>query len=283
MRLEEYIYKRKKEDGINEYDLEKRSEHTRICVNYVFEYFHNYLDTRSADKLTVLHEQKVEKYRKIIHEYNDDVQEWLLSLYISHGKYMHKQLMSFITADYFLLYDSEAEFRALSYDIYPRVIKKFKFLEGQSESLYAFIKDAHRVRGLKKPYNDFFISVEINDWIETTYRKFEVNIYNFCDEWLHCFYDDISLWPKGHKLKGKYYDKRPEFQNVTVPESFYWHYDYTQKSNLFGLDTLYRNMPKKSFTRGKKQEFEAVLLYCWLHGITSDAGYWTTYAETVLE
>ena len=39
MRIEEFILKRKTEDGINEYDREKRAENTRICVDYVYEYF----------------------------------------------------------------------------------------------------------------------------------------------------------------------------------------------------------------------------------------------------
>ena len=37
MKLEEYILKRKMEDGINEFDKDKRAENTKICVNYVFE------------------------------------------------------------------------------------------------------------------------------------------------------------------------------------------------------------------------------------------------------
>ncbi len=61
-----------------------------------------------------------------------------------------------------------------------------------------------------------------------------------------------------------------------------WDYDYKQKNNLFGLDLLYRNMPKKNFTRGKKEEFEAVLMYCWLHGVNNDDEYWEQYVETVL-
>ena len=36
MTLEEYVIKRKREDEINEFDLEKRMENTRICVNYIF-------------------------------------------------------------------------------------------------------------------------------------------------------------------------------------------------------------------------------------------------------
>lgn len=54
------------------------------------------------------------------------------------------------------------------------------------------------------------------------------------------------------------------------------------KSNLFCLDSLYRSMPKKSFIKGRKQELEAILLYCWLHGVTSDDEYWNEYAQQVL-
>ena len=50
MKLEEYIVKRKTEDGINEYDFEHRIQNTQICVNYIFEYFNNYLETRPADE-----------------------------------------------------------------------------------------------------------------------------------------------------------------------------------------------------------------------------------------
>ena len=283
MKLEEYISMRKKEDRINEYDVDKRTANTRICVNYVFEYFDNYLDTRSVDKLTVLHEQKVEKYRHMIREYNEDVQEWLTSFYISHGKHIHKHLRDLVVGNYFLLYNSEAEFRALSYEVYPIAVKKLPFLEGQSEAIFAFIKDTHRIRSNPASYRqDVFISEEIDEWIDTTYRKFGVNIYNFCREWVDYFMDHPDIWPKGHKSKSKYYDEDSGTKNFNAHNSLYWNYDYKQKSNLFGLDALYRNMPKKSFTKGRKQEFEAVLLYYWLHGPTSDSAYWNTYVETVL-
>ena len=162
MKLEEYILKRKLEDGINEFDLNKRMENTRVCVNYVFEYFNNYLDTAPADEKTVLHEQKVDKYRKVLSQYSPDIQDWLISLYSSHGKYMHKQLINLITDDYFLLYDRELEFRALSYDVYPKAIKRFKFLEGQSEMVFRFIKEVHRIKNAFHPYTDFYISDDIN-------------------------------------------------------------------------------------------------------------------------
>lgn len=284
MKLEEYIVKRKKEDGINEYDFEQRVQNTHICVNYVFEYFNNYLETRPADEKTVLHEQKIDKYRNIIRDYDSDIIEWLVSLYSSYGKYMHQQLKNLITDDFFLLFDSDAEFRSISYDIYSAAKKKFKFLDGQSEMLFRFVKDAHRVESLFHSYDkDFFISEGVNEWIFDTYNKHGVNIYKYCDELVFYYYDHPDIWPKGHKKRSQfYYDKRNEYKGENFNDSVYWDYDYRQKSNLFGLDSLYRKMPKKSFIRGRKQEFEATLMYCWLHRITSDDDYWEEYSSNVL-
>ncbi len=279
MKLEEYIFKRKKEDGINECDLEKRSENTRICVNYIFEYFNNYLDTQVADERTLLHEQKIDKYRNLIGDYDPEIREWLVSIYSSYGKYMHRHLIGLINSDYFLLYDSDAEFRALSYEIYPKAAKRFNFLEGQSEMVFRFLKEVHRVKNLVSPFEaEFNISEDINEWIHATYRKHGVNIYNFCCEWVSYFSDHPEMWPKGHRLKSAYYSKEAK---IRISDSMYWDYDYKQKSNLFGLDALYTKMPKKSFTRGKKQEFEAVLMYCWLHKVEANDEYWHEYSKSL--
>ena len=83
MKLEEYIAKRKKEDGINEFDLQKTADNTRICVNYIFEYFNNYLESRGADNETILHMDKLDKYRQKLNEYDPEIQDWLVNLYSS--------------------------------------------------------------------------------------------------------------------------------------------------------------------------------------------------------
>ena len=80
MTLEQYILMRKKEDSINEYDLSKRSENIRICVNYIFEYFDNYLENSPDSEKTFLEEQKQDKYRQLVSKYSPDVQDWLVEL-----------------------------------------------------------------------------------------------------------------------------------------------------------------------------------------------------------
>lgn len=283
MNLEEYMMKRKKEDGINEYDMDKRLENTRICVNYVFEYFDNYLNAAPVDQATVLHDQKIDKYRNYVKDYSPDIQEWLVSLYASYGKYMHMKLMGYVYARYFLLFDSDAEFRSLSYEVYPKAVKQFKFLEGQSEMVFSFLKDAHRVKSLFSPYDQGrFISDSINEWIDITYKKFGVNIYNFCYEWIRIFANNPDIWPKGHKHRNELYETRHMDKYYNPNNSVYYDYDYKQSSNLFGLDSLYGEMTKKSFIKGRKRDFEAVLMYCWLHCEISDEEYWETYSKNVL-
>ena len=58
----------------------------------------------------------------------------------------------------------------------------------------------------------------------------------------------------------------------------FYDYDFRQKNNLFGLDMLYRNMPKKVFVKGKKQEFEAVLMYYYCHEWDRQEEYWEEYS-----
>ena len=129
--------------------------------------------------------------------------------------------------------------------------------------------------------NRTYISESINDWIYETYRKYRVNIYRFCYEWAHWYYNNHEVWPKGHKRKSEDYDRRETLEKWGL-SSLIWDYDYKQKSNLFGIDLLYRNMPKKRFIKGRKQELEAIIMYCWLHGVTSDNDYWEEYSQNVL-
>lgn len=281
MKLEEYVAMRKKEDGINEFDLKSRAENTRICVNYIFEYFNNYLDIKPSEEMTLLTEERINKYRRLIHEYSPEVKEWLISFFISHSKHMHKYLANLIKDNsdvYFFLYDSATEFRALSYKIYSIAIKKFDFLKGHSEMIYAFVKDYHRIRSKFFPYEKgYFISDRVNEWINNTYSKFGVNILRFCIEWSSYFGDHLDLWTQGHKIKSENYEKYKGSDH----EDWCYDYDYKQKKDLFGLDSLYRKMPKKSFTRGRKQEFEAVLLYYEIRNY--DTEYWDEYRVNVLE
>lgn len=137
--------------------------------------------------------------------------------------------------------------------------------------LFLFIKDYHHIFSQRSYLMDFpFISEEINDWITKTWEKYNVNVYAFAEDWVSGFYDAEDSWPASHRRKSQYTWRK-------------YDYDYKQKSNLFNLDSLYRKMPKKPFIRGRKQEFEILMMYSWLHSIYGDNdGYWEEYLEKVL-
>ena len=269
--IEEYIVRRKKEDKLNEFDIDARTQNMKLCVDYVFEYFNNYLNITEVEEKTVLHNEKLEKYRKQLGEYEPEVKEWAVGIYYEYGKQMHRYIGNILKADeFFFLYDTDSEFRNASYDCYSKLIKRFSFLKDQTEMLFLFIKDYHRVQSQQRfDFGTLIISDEINDWIEKTWAKHQVNLLAFSYDWINSFFDNEDIWPSTHRNKSQSTWRK-------------YDYDYKQKSNLFNIDSLYRKMPKKSFTKGRKQEFEILFMYYWLHDMEGDNDYWQEYLEAVL-
>lgn len=269
--IEEYIARRKKEDKLNEFDLDARTQNMKICVDYVFDYFNNYLNTTEADEKTVLHNEKLEKYHKQLREYEPEVREWAVGIYNEYGKQMNRYIGNIMKEnELFFLYDTDSEFRNASYDCYSRLIKKFSFLKDQTEMLFLFIKDYHRVESEQRfGFGVPSISEEITDWVDKTWAKHQVNLLAFAYDWINSFYEKEDIWPSTHRKKSQYSWRK-------------YDYDYKQKSNLFNLDSLYRKMPKKSFVKGRKQELEILFMYYWLHDMEGDNDYWQEYLEAVL-
>lgn len=272
LKIEEYIAKRKKEDLLNEFNKDKKDENLRICVNYIFEYFNNYLNISNLEERTILKDEKLEKYRKQLENYEYEIQEWLVDIYSEYGNFLNKSIGRRVKNEeiYFFLLNEESEFRGLSYECYAKYIKKFPYLKGQEEMLYKFLKEYHRVESNIDLGNIPVINEEIDEWVEKTKNKYGVNLYCFASNWVNYFYDDKDLWPVSHKIK-------------TNNQYNWYEYNYKKGSNLFNIDSLYRNMPKKPFTKGKKQQFEILFMYYWLHEVERDDEYWQEYLDKVLK
>ena len=273
LRLEEYIAKRKKEDLLDEFDRNKKEENLKICVNYIFEYFNNYLNIDELEERTILKNEKLERYKNLLCDYEIEIRDWLVNIYSEYGNYLNNAIGRKIKNDemYFFLLNEESEFRSLSYECYAKNIKKYPYLKGQEEMLFKFIKEYHRVQSNLEVYSPPIINEEIDEWIGKTKNKYGVNLYRFTANWINYFYDNQELWGKEHRKKTK-----------DVPYEWY-DYDYKNGNNLFNIDNLYRNMPKKAFTKGKKQEFEILFMYYFLHEIDGDEEYWEEYITKVLD
>lgn len=270
--LEEYISKRKDEDRLNEFEIESKMENMRICVNYVFEYFNQYLDISKMDEKTILNEERIEKYRKSLREYELEVQEWLVGMFNDYDKQVNRLVSNFLKKDdLFFIYSTDQEFRSVSYECYSQLIKKNPFLKNQTEMLFKFIKDHHRITSqIRAKFDNKYISEEVQEWIINTMDKHQVNLYSFACDYTSRFFNNEESWAVKHRIKSK--DSWRKYE-----------YDYKQKSDLFNINLLYRKVSNKPFLKGRKQLLEIVLMYCWLHEIEGDdEHYWQEYIGKTL-
>lgn len=99
--LEEYIHKRKTEDGINEKEKEKRMENMQFCMNYLFEYFNQYMDTATEDPNMIQRSRKIEKYYDQLRNYTPEIRDWLVELYSEFGKYVNFTIRNMIEDTFF--------------------------------------------------------------------------------------------------------------------------------------------------------------------------------------
>jgi len=268
--IEEYIANRKKEDKLNEFDFNLKQENLRTCVNYVFEYYNNVLNITEAEERTILKDEKLDKLRKQLEGFSPNVIEWIVNINNDCNKRLDISIGKMLdNYDLFYIYDTDSEFREISYEIYTPIIKKIPMLKGQSEMIFTFIKDYHRVKSENFNFEVFSFSEKIQHWLTSTYSKHNVNIAIFAYEWVNNFWNNEDIWPVTHRRKSTESWRK-------------YDYDIKQKSNLFNLDSLYRKIPKKSFIKGRKQELEIIMMYYWFKDLEGDNEYWQQYLEKVL-
>lgn len=270
-KIEEYILQRKQEDNLEEFNLDKKVENIKKCIDYIFEYYNNYLNEEDVSEKKIEEDEKIRKYRKQISQYNDEVADWLVKIYEKqHNQKLNNVIGVMLESDcMFYLLHEEADFRALSYEIYPKLIKKYSYLKNDSEMIFNFIKDHYRIK--KESKTDVpYISDKLNKWVENTSKQYDVNIERFAFKYLDEFFDDEHMWPRTHKIKVR--DKEGIMRT---------RYDYTKTNNLFNIDKLYIKVSHKPFIKGKKKLLEILMMYIWLTDFEGDEGYFEEYLSRV--
>lgn len=271
-KIEEYILQRKQEDNLDEFNLDKKVENIKKCIDYIFEYYNNYLNEENVSEKKIEEDEKLRKYRKQISQYDDEVAEWLVNIYQNH----HNQKLNSVIGvalekDYmFYLLHEEADFRALSYEIYPKLVKKYSYLKNDSEMIFKFIKDHYRVRKDSEIHIPY-IAEKLNKWVENTNKQYNVNIEKFVFKYLNKFSDNEHMWPRTHKIRVR--------DNEGIMRT---QYDYTKTNNLFNIDNLYIKISDKPFIKGKKKLLEILMIYVWLRDFDGDQEYFDKYLNRVL-
>jgi hypothetical protein len=238
--IEEYIACRKQEEKLKDFDLDSRAKNIRKCVNYVFEYFNDYLPQHEQKAKIYMDVDKIEKYRSRLYEFSPEVQKWLIDLYSKHYNLLHFTLKHFIDKnEYFLLSYSEDDFEKIAIECRTKLSHKYPYLRDEKEGILLFIKDYHKIESFI--YHDDIIPKlpqSIADWINDTISKYHVELRTFAAEW--CFkvmLDKTITKPMVPSTFISYSDFEKEFSN---------------KENIFDIDRLYQDVCTKPFIVDRK-------------------------------
>lgn len=255
LKLEEYIAKRKMEDGLNEFDTDKKMNNIRTSIDYIFEYYEQYLVLEGANNRLPEENEKLNKYEKALREYSPEIRTWFIKMYIETGWQVNKTIMKYCenTSGFFLTYE-DSEFRAISYNCYAELVEKRPCLKGETEKLYQFIKEYHAIVTTREYINYGYpkISEKISYWIEETYEKYNVNISFAIDKYIDEFLDNIDMWPPRTRIKAE----------VIYPGHLY-DYECKRHPNIFNINTFYSKYGSKPFIKGKKKSLIILILFKW--------------------
>lgn len=249
--IEEYIACRKQEDNIKEFDLNTRAKNTKICVDYVFEYFNDYLLQHEKTAKKYMYTDKKEKYKSRIQNYNPEVQKWLIDLYSKHYNLLNFTIGHIIDKDdYFLLSYSEEDFRNIANECYSKLTRKYAYLRDEKEGIFLFAKDYHRIESLGyRDENMPKLPQPIAEWLNNTWLNYHVDLTAFAYEW--CF----------SKLRNHTIIKPLDPRDIISYPDF--KLDLSQKENLFNINNLYNDISNKPFITNRKQELLTLIVYYW--------------------
>ena len=269
--IEGYISQRKKEDKVNEFDLNSKMNNLQLVINYVFDYFNYYLETNNREDTSPIKVEQLQKYRKQMRVYSPHIQNWLVEIYDTYGKQLNRSISSCLKKQiYFYLYNTDDDFTECADDCYIDLIDKHPYITKKRELLYQFIREYHSIHSQADMNpQPVFLTEGIYNWINDTWDVYKVNIWTFASHYLYHFSRDYSSWPLGHAIKSGI-DFLPYF------------YDHKQETNLFNLNQVFAENEDKPFLDGKKKHLEMMLMYIWLNQYSGDKDYWEEYIGRVL-
>ena len=74
--LGEYMAMQKQQDKLNEFEVANRPHNLKVAINYVLDYFNDYLEAKEAK--VELDRQRSDKFRSQLEDYSLPVQDWLV-------------------------------------------------------------------------------------------------------------------------------------------------------------------------------------------------------------
>jgi len=256
--LEEYLLKRREKEDVDIYNLKYKQENMKKCIDFVFEYFNEYLDQDIVDRSFSKEGKKMQKYRERVKDYSEEVQSWLINMYKEYKTYIDVILINYIKKDQlFKIYSTGAEFSKLSYNCFSEVSKKYKWLENYIPQMNAFIRDYHRLQ-IAESYCDIdkYNIPRLSKWVKNTNKKYNVNLINFAHDYASDFFSMKTKWDRSIQ---QYYDVGVTYES----------YDIVNSKNKFDIKGLFMKCSYMPFMKNRKRDLELLIFLMYDEDIAS--------------
>lgn len=269
-KIEDYIHTRKLKDRLDEFDFSKRSENMGKIINYVSEYFNDYLTPEDFSEEILKLQQNLEKSRKRLEEDYPTSHLFIEQFYMKHQKridtFIGKVVQNSVEAP--LCYRL-SDYMAIAKEVlYNRLLMKDESEETLNN--VAIAVEEYTKRWNEEPNRSSMKEVDpvIVKWIMDAYREYGVNLLDFA-------YGYMSEWEK--KYTETTYSR-------DIKESYLInHYDYQYQENPFDINQWYEQHKDRPFIEGKKYFLEMLLMYIWLFEILDDSSYWGEYIQLMIK
>lgn len=269
-KIEDYIHTRKLKDKLDEFDFSKRSENMGKIINYVSEYFNDYLTPEDFSEEILKLQQNLEKSRKRLEEDYPTSHFFIEQFYMKHQKridtFIGKVIQNSVEAP--LCYRL-SDYMAIAKEVlYNRLLMKDESEETLNN--VAIAVEEYTKRWNEEPDRSSMKEVDpvIVKWIMDAYREYGVNLLDFA-------YGYMSEWEK--KYTETTYSR-------DIKESYLInHYDYQYQDNPFDINQWYEQHKDRPFIEGKKYFLEMLLMYIWLFEILDDSSYWGEYTQLMIK
>ena len=267
--IENYIASRKKKDKLDEFDFQKHSENMGAVIQYVMEYFNEYLNLEDYSYEQVKTQQVIDKFKEGIIENFPTTYEFIISYYWSNKKRVDKLVSKAYEEieDIEIFYLPEDDRKVAEY------VCKNKLKVVATEELLsniAIMSKEYRESQIEKPSISDMKELDnaISDWVIEVYRKYNVNLLDFAREISYKFYE-------------RYVER--EYDGQTKTHYYINKYDYRYQDNPFNINDIYNRNKHREFIDGHKGELEMLIMYFWLLEDVHDESYWPEYVNLSIE
>lgn len=263
--IDEFILQKKKKDKLNEFNFEKHTENMSTVIQYVMEYFNEYLDPVSFDFERNKIDQAIRKFQdEIIAKYPLSA-KFIIEYFKKTKQRIDRLLYRYIEKinDYELLY-TEDDFRNAALFL-NKDLEKYDPEIDMESLLKIFIaeykKDATSAPEIGDMKN---LDNNIVDWVKETYREYGVNLINYAQSIIEVYHE-------------RYIDHVYDETNATSYNIN--RYDYRYQENPFDINNIYERNAHRPFFQNHKGEFEMILMHIWLFEEIMDTDYWAEYVN----